>query len=191
MHGMASLNAGFGAIGLVAGSGATVALGLAPELVALRFVALGVFACGAWAFADEMGADKPLNRAGLVCLGFAVVAKILVLLGVDGGGASAGVLYAFALLFALLFWSIAFLHRGTGLKAIGAVGASMAVVPILILVAGHVFVGFGALWGMGALYSGMEGALADALRIVLIVEIVCAVWSVLAGIALWMGWIEA
>lgn len=187
---MASLNARVSAVCLIAGSVATLALALAPELKPLRILALGIFALGAWGFADEMGVRKPLNRAGLVAVAFAVLAKTMVLLEKGDASASGSLLYAFSLLLALLLWSIAFLHRDGGLKVAGAVGASVALIPILGLIAGHIFVGVGVYWGIGTLYDGLSGEMTDTPRIITIVEGVCFVWCIVASTALWTGQIE-
>lgn len=187
---MASLNARVSAIGLIAGSAATVALGFAPELVPLRFVALGIFVFGAWGFADEMRMHKPLNRAGLVAIAFATVAKTLLLLDSSAFAASSSLLYAFALLLALLLWSIAFMHRDGPLKIAGAIGASVTFIPILALIAGHIFVGVGAYWGIGALYDGLNGVMVADPQIVTIIEVVCAAWSLVAGALLWTDHIK-
>lgn len=188
---MASLNARVSAISLIVGSVATVALGFAPELVPLRFFAFGISFFGAWGFADEMGLRKPLNRAGLVALGFAGVAKTLELLNLGNSEISgSSLLYAFALLLALLLWSMAFLHRDGQLKVAGAVGASVTIIPILILIAGHIFVGVGALWGIGSLYGGMGESMATTPPIITTIDVVFVIWSMMAGAALWTGQIE-
>ncbi len=188
---MVSLNARVGAITLVVGSWATAALVLAPELVPLRFAALMVSTMGASAFADEMGIRKPLNRAGLIAFAFAALAKTLMLLNVGNSEvAGSSLLYAFTLLLALLLWSMAFLHRDGKLKAAGAVGASVTIISISVLIAGHIFVGMGALWGIGSLYGTITSETTDAPKIIMIIEVVYAVWSLFAAMALWTGQIK-
>lgn len=187
---MVSLNARVSAVCLIAGSAATLALSLTPELIPLRLFALGIFTFAAWGFADEMGVRKPLNRAGLVALAFAAVAKTVVLLDSGDAFVAGNLLYAFSLLLALLLWSLAFLHRDGGLKVAGAVGASVAFIPILALIAGHVFVGLGVFWGIGTLYAGVSGAMTDTPQIITIIEGACVVWSVIAAGALWTGQIK-
>lgn len=185
---MTSLNARTGAIALILGSGGTIALSLAPELIPIRFLALGLSIFGGWAFADEMGLRKPLNRAGMVALSFAAGAKTLVLLDA-GTAANAGssLLYAFSLLLALLLWSIAFLHRDRQMKIVGGVGASAALIPILMLIAGHIFVGVGALWGIGTLYGGANAAMESTPAIITIIELIFLKWCLLAAAALLYG----
>lgn len=188
---MASLNARVSAVGLIVGSFAALALAFAPELVPLRLFALGFFVFGAWGFADEMGVHKPLNRAGLVALAFAAVAKTLELLNLGNSVISgSSLLYGFALLFALLLWSMAFLHRDGQLKIAGAIGASVTVTPILVLISGHIFVGVGALWGISTLYGGLNDTLYDPPQIITIIDVVIAIWSLIAGAVLWTGQIE-
>lgn len=184
---MTSLNARVSAMGLISGSAATAALSFAPELVPLRFLALGFFGLGAWGFACEMGADRPLNRAGLVALAFAIMAKTISLLDGATPTASSSLLYAFALLLALWLWSVAFMHRDGPLKIAGAIGASVTILPILALIAGHIFVGVGAYWGIGALYEGLNGGMTAEPQIITIVESVCAAWSLVAGALLVTG----
>lgn len=185
---MASLNARVSAVSLIVGSVATLALGFAPELVPLRFVALGISVLGAWGFADEMGIYKPLNRAGLVALAFAALAKTLLLIEDSNPVSSSSLLlYAFALLLAVLLWSLALLHRDGQLKMAGAVGASTAMVPILALIAGHIFVGAGSLWGIGALYGELNGPTAAMPQINMVIEVVFAIWSLIASAALLTG----
>lgn len=188
---MASLNARVSAVSLIVGSTAALALGFAPDLVPLRFVALGILVFGAWGFADEMGVQKPLNRAGLVAFAFATIAKTLLLLEVATTPFSSGLLlYAFAFLLALLLWSVAFLHRDGPLKIAGLVGASAAIVPILVLIAGHIFVGVGSLWGIGVLYGELSAPTSNMPQALLIIEVVFVFWSLIAGAALWTGQIS-
>lgn len=185
---MISLNARVSAVCLVVGSVATLVLSMAPQLVALRFIALMTCTVGAWAFADEMGIGKPLNRAGLVAFAFAVVAKILVLLDVGNSDVAGGrLLYALMLLLALLLWSMAFLHRDGPLKVAGAIGASATIMSIVALVAGHIFVGVGAFWGIGSLYGQFDAARTGTPQIMSLIEIIFVAWSAIAGAALWTG----
>lgn len=188
---MVSLNARVSAVSLVVGSVATLALSLTPELVPLRFIALMVCVVGAWAFADEMGIRKPLNRAGFVAFVFAVLAKTMMLLNVDNSEvAGSSLLYAFTLLLALFLWSMAFLHRDGQLKFAGAVGAFATIVSILTLIAGHIFVGVGALWGIGSLYGQLNAVTSGAPQIFTVIEVVFVVWSLVASAALWTGQIK-
>lgn len=188
---MASLNARVSAVNLSIGSIATLALSFAPELVPLRFIALGLCLSGAWGLADEMGAQKPLNRAGLVAFGFAGIAQTLILLGASSAVIpTSSLLYAFGLLSAMLLWSIAFLHRDGALKLAGLVGASVTLVPIVALIAGHIFVAVAGVWGIGTLYEGLNGAATDVPRIRTIIDVVFVFWGLMAAAVLWTGQIK-
>ena len=188
---MTTLNARVGAAALVAGSGGTVLLKLVPTgLVPMLVLALGLSALGAWAFADEMGLRKPLNRAGLVAFAFAAMAKAMVLLQQPGSGQRFLVLYLFSLLLALLLWSLALLHRDGSLKLAGALGAAGAVLPVLMLVAGHIFLGAGAIWGISALDGAATAQPQASPAIVGIIDAIFLAWSLLAAAALWSGKIE-
>lgn len=92
---------------------------------------------------------------------------------------------------ALLLWSLAFLHRDGGLKIAGALGASVTALPIVALIAGHIFVGVGAWWGIGTLHSGLDDVTQAAPVIMTVIEIVFLIWSLLAAAALWTQQIEA
>lgn len=185
---MVSLNARVGAACLVVGAVATLALNLAPTLVPLRFIALMICVVGAWAFADEMGIFKPLNRAGFVAFSFAALARILMLLDLGNSEvAGSSLLYAFMLLLALFLWSIAFLHREGPMKLVGSVGASATLLSLAALIAGHIFVGVGALWGIGSLFNQINAATTGTPQIIAIIEGIFAVWSVIVGAALWAG----
>ena len=189
---MTTLNARVGAVALVAGSGGTVLLRLVPaDLAPMLVLALGLSALGAWAFADEMGLRKPLNRAGLVAFAFAAMARTMVLLQEPGSGQRFLVLYLFSLLLALLLWSLALLHRDGPLKVAGALGAAGTVLPILLLVAGHLFLGAGAIWGISALYGAATAQPQVSPAIVGVINAIFLAWSLLAAAALWSGRMEA
>ena len=186
---MVTLNVRVGAVALVLGSCGTAALSfLAPDLTPLRLLSFAVVLLGSWAFADEMGIRKPLNRAGLVAIAFAGLAKTLVLLGADPAVHSKYLLlYAFALLIALLLWSVALLHRDRRMKIMGAFGTAGAVVPIILLVAGHVIVGAGAILGVSSLYELSGENINSTPGIIRIIEAIFFGWGALVAIALWSG----
>jgi hypothetical protein len=80
-----SSNARVGAVSL--GVGAFIALGLshtALPLAPLRLLTLAVAAFAAWAFCEEMGLRRPLNRAGFVFFAIAVATKVQITLGLRG-----------------------------------------------------------------------------------------------------------
>lgn len=79
-----TLNAKVAAITLAVGAFLTLLLTHAEaSLAPLRILALAIAAFAAWAFCDEMGLRKPLNRAGFVFFAIAVIAKLQISLGVE------------------------------------------------------------------------------------------------------------
>src|SRR4051812_48381568 len=119
----ATLNAKVGAVTLAAGAFMTLLLShFDASLAPLRILTLAIAAFAAWAFCDEMGLSKPLNRAGFVFFVIALIAKVQISLGVEPQFVGRYyLLYAAFLLLAVLSWSVAFLHRKRELKVAGAV----------------------------------------------------------------------
>lgn len=161
-------------------------------LTPLRLLSLGICTFGIWAFCDEMGLHKPLNRAGFVAFAMAILGRVIGL--VDNHSAALArfhVLYAFGLMLALLLWSAAYLHRQRELKWVGAVGAMASLLPILLLLAGHLALGAGALWGFGALMSAVEGGAMQDNAALQWIDAVFAVWLLVTAVLLWTGKIKA
>jgi hypothetical protein len=190
---MTTLNARVGACALTVGPLGQALLGIfSTGLVALNILALGITAFGAWCFADEMGSQKPLNRVGLLALAIAVFAKLQASIGPEGAGQSAYVLlYAFAILLAVLFWSIALLHRNGTVRRIGAMGALGTFLPLIILISGHVFVGLGTFFGVAVLYRMSSTDPATNTVFLLAIEVLLAIWSLLAAWLLWSGQVRS
>lgn len=184
-----SLNARVGAITLAVAAFLTLLLShTAVPLAPLRILTLAVAAFAAWAFCDEMGLKKPLNRAGFVFFAIAAVTKVQISLGM--GAQFMGryyLLYAAFLLLAVLFWSVALLHRQRELKIIGAVGLLATVGPIVAIVVGHVVVGVGAAIGVGSLLSATDGSTPSDLSFVTLVERIFGLWGYVVAWLLWRG----
>lgn len=184
-----TLNARVGAVTLSLGAFMTLvlthtALALAP----MRILALAIASFAAWAFSDEMGIRKPLNRAGLVCFIIAAGTKIQLALGVDEHLMGRYLLlYAAFLMLAILFWSVAFLHRQRRLKAVGAVGLLAALGPVVAIVVGHLAVGVGAVLGVGSLLAATQGAAPTDTGFVTMVERIFGLWAYVAAWMLWRG----
>jgi hypothetical protein len=188
-----TLNARVGAIALALSAFVTLLLSHTPaSLAPLRLLALAASAFAIWCFCDEMGTRKPLNRAGLVFFSIAVFAKVQLILGVAAGLAGRYyLLHAAFLLVAVLCWSVAFLHRGRALKAVGAVGVLATLTPIAALIVGHLALGAGAFLGVRAMLSAADGsALADHSYATL-VERLFGLWGYVAAWLLWRGHIQA
>ena len=154
----------------------------------IRLIVLVLVAFAVWAFSDEMGIKKPLNRGAFVLFSLAVMAKAQIIVGIPlEYVARYYLLYAAFLLLAVLLWSIAFLHRDKTLKVIGSIGLLASFLPILAIVVGHVVVGFGATLGAGALLSAMEGGNTADLSFVITVERIFGVWAYVAALLIWFG----
>ena len=188
-----TLNARVGAVALAVGALMTLALShTAMALAPLRILALAVAAFAAWAFSDEMGLRKPLNRAALVFFAIAAFTKVQIALGVDASVLGRYLLlYAGFLLLAVLCWSLAFLHRQRELKLAGAVGLLATAAPIAAIVVGHVAVGMGAAFGVGGLLAAAQGDVMADTGFVTIVERIFGLWAYLAAWFLWRGHIVA
>ena len=188
-----SLNARVGAVVLGLAAFSTLLLThLSAGLAPLRLLALAASAFAAWCFCDEMGMRKPLNRAGFVFFAVAAGAKVQLILGVAAGYLGRyELLYSAFTLAAILFWSVAFLHRQRTLKAVGAVGLLASLTPIVALIVGHVVLGAGAFLGVSATLAAAQGAgLADH-AFATLVERLFGLWAYAAAWLLWRGHIQA
>jgi len=173
-----TLNARIGAISLVTGALLTLVLSHTEvSLAPLRICAVAIALFAIWAFVDEMGVRKPLNRAGFVCFSIAAFCKIQISLGVDQSVlARYMLLYSAFLLIAVLLWSIAFLHRNRELKIVGAVGMIATVTPLALLLVGHIAVGFGAVSGIGALLLFLEDSSGNGTDLLVTVDRLFGLW---------------
>ncbi len=184
-----TLNAKIGAIGLLAGAGALHFVNQFDySLVPIRLLVIGVLIMGAWAFSDEMGLRKPLNRAAFISFLFSMSALAVTTL--EAGTAKVGkfnLIYAFCLLLAVLIWSSAFLHRQRDLKYIGALGATASLIPLSLIVAGHLSIGFGAYFGVSTLLDTPLGGAQLGSTPFNIIEAMFLLWSGATAIFLWKG----
>jgi hypothetical protein len=188
-----SLNARVGAVTLALAALMTLLLShTATSLAPLRILTLAIAAFAAWAFCDEMGLSKPLNRAGLVCFSIAAITKVQIALGLASQFVGRYyLLYAAFLLLAVLFWSVAFLHRQRDLKVVGAVGLVATLAPIAAIIVGHIVLGLGATLGVGAMLAATEGGSPTDLSFVTLVERIFGLWGYAAAWLLWRGHIKA
>lgn len=188
-----SLNAKVGAVAMAVAAFLTLLLShFSMPLAPLRLLVLAVAAFAAWSFCDEMGMRKPLNRAGFVFFAIALTAKVQLAVGVASELAGRYyLLYATFLLAALLFWSVAFLHRQRTLKVVGAVGVFASLTSIVAVVIGHVALGAGAFLGVGALLSATEGLVPTDLAFVTLIERIFGLWAYFTAWLLWRGHIRS
>lgn len=157
-------------------------------LAPLRILALTIAAFAVLSFSDEMGIRKPLNRAGFIAFAVAAFARVQVALGVEPNVVGRYLLlYSVFLLLAVLFWSVAFLHRKRELKVVGAVGLLATAAPIAVIVVGHIVVGVGATLGVGSLLAATQGSVPSDMSFVTTVERIFGLWSYIAAWLLWRG----
>lgn len=187
-----TLNAKVGAIALFFGAFFTLLLThTSLPLAPLRLLGLALVLFSVWAFCDEMGISKPLNRVGFVCFCMAVMSKVQVLLGVsEQFEARYFLLYSAFLLLATFFWSVALLHRQRGLKIVGAVGVLATVLPIMAIIVGHIALGFGAFIGITGLLTAAEGGAGVDTTFVTVVERLFGLWAYVVAWLLWKGHIS-
>lgn len=184
-----TLNAKVGAVTFAVGAFLTLALShTSVSLAPLRILTLAVCAFAVWAFADEMGIRKPLNRAGFIFFSIAAMTKVQVALGVESHLVGRYLLlYSAFLLLAILFWSVALLHRQRGLKVVGAVGLLATAAPVAAIVIGHIVVGVGATLGVSSLLAATQGGAPSDASFVTMVERIFGLWGCVAAWLLWRG----
>lgn len=170
----------FGAVSLAIYSLLTVPIALFElRLIPIQTLIFAMYVFGCWIFAIEMGMEKPLVRAGMVALSFAAFGKTMILMWPAGQVPNSfGLLFAFMSMSAILLWSVAFLHRPGQMKLFGGIGLAASLLPISLLIIGHLVVGFGAFWGISELY-GYDGETdLSALRNV---ELIQSGWALLTA----------
>lgn len=184
-----TLNAKVGAVTLALAAFLTLLLShFSASLAPLRILTLALAAFAVWSFCDEMGLGKPLNRAGFVFFTIAVITKVLIALGLATQFVGRYyLLYAAFLLLAVLFWSVAFLHRQRELKVVGAAGVLATLAPIIAIILGHIMVGLGAALGVGSMLAAADGGTLSDLGFVTMVERIFGLWGYVAAWLLWRG----
>jgi hypothetical protein len=188
-----SLNARVGALALALGAPLNLVLHLeGGRLAPLSYVAWLAVSFGLWCFAGEMGAARPLNRAGLVLLAAAFCADTLAMLATDPGEAArARLVYAFAVLGALVFWSVALMHRTRAARAIGTLGATVGAGALVLLVAAHLLLGTATILGASQLFAALDQPAHAASAALAMIDSVLCVWSLTTAWLLWRGRLAA
>ena len=188
-----SLNAKAGAVALGVGAFLTLLLShFSTPLAPLRLLTLALVAFATWSFCDEMGMRKPLNRAGFVFFAIATATKVQFTLGLATQFVGRYyLLYATFLLLAVLFWSVALLHRQRALKVVGAVGLVASLTPIAAIIIGHLMVGLGAAFGVGSILSAADGGVPSDWGFVTLVERSFGLWAYVVAWLLWRGHIKS
>lgn len=187
-----TLNAKVAAVGLVSGA---LLLHIVNQfdykLIPVRLFIVAILVFAAWAFSDEMGMRRPLNRAGFVVFMFSMLALGASVVDIDSEIlGQLYLIYSLSLMFAVLIWSIAFLHRQRELKVVGTIGAAATAIPILLIVAGHISVGAGAYFGFSGLITLSNASAVLGSTPINIVEAIFLSWTAIAAIMLWKGSVD-
>ena len=182
-----SLNARVGAIVLTICAPLNLILHMqGPALGPLSYAVWLGLSFGLLCFCDEMGAARPLNRGGLIALAAAFVADTLLTLSADPSlVARASVLYAFAVLGAVVLWSVALMHRKQTARAIGAIGALVGGGALALLVAAHVLLGAATVLGFSQLFAALQEPGHSTLAALMLIDAVLCVWSLPIAFLLW------
>ena len=141
-----------------------------------------VFCFGALALSEELGPNKPLNRAGLILLAAAFSARCALVIVPAGEAASrAEWAYILAILGATQFWSVALMHRKGQIRGFGVAGTTLSGGALALLFFAHLALGgvsFAGLAGLAAMIKHGDARLAAA---VIGSNVVLALWSVFVG----------
>lgn len=138
-----------------------------------------------------MGLRKPLNRAAFVSFTFAIGALLFLTLQPTQASHQYFLIYSFGLLFSVLAWSAAFLHRQKSMKLIGSLGAAASLLPLAVLVGGHISIGFGTVMGINLLFDLPRGTSLLGSRAINTIEAIFVLWALFASVSLLIGSIRS
>lgn len=135
---------------------------------------------------EELGAAKPLNRAGLILFGAAFCARSLMAVAVEPTlYVRAQLLFAFAIMAALLFWSLALMHRPQAPRTAGVLGTAIAGSTLGLILLTHLMLGGATIWGFGALFAALSSPTRDTGGAMLTINAVLTLWSLITSRLLW------
>ena len=185
-------------VSLNARSGAIALTVFAPLhfLVSLQGAAVAPLACATWlavsfgvlCLCDELGPARPLNRAGLVLYAAAFSARLLmVVTGDPVSQARAELLFAFATMGSLLFWSAALMHRPRKPRAAGMLGAAMTGSTLALILAAHLLAGSASIWGFSELFDSLSSPSASAVHAMTTINGILCLWALISAGLMWTG----
>lgn len=182
-----SRNARMGAIALAFFAPIHFVVSLAgAELAPMAFACWLGISFGILCLCEELGAAKPLNRAGLVLFGAAFCARLLMTVATEPTfHARAELLFAFAAIGALLLWSVALMHRPQAPRTVGILGSAIAGSTLGLILLAHLLVGTATIWGFGALFAALSSPARDTRGATLTINATLALWGLVTSGLLW------
>lgn len=178
-----SLNARIGALALALFAPLHFLVSLSGAALAPLVVAswLGV-SFGMLCLCEELGPSRPLNRAGLILFAAAFFARLLTSVASDPAlQVRAELLFAFATMGALLFWSVALMHRPQAPRVVGVLGAAVAGSTLALIVAAHVLVGGATILGFSRLFVALSQPTIDTSGAISTVNAIVCLWALLTA----------
>ena len=141
---------------------------------------------GALCLCEELGATRPLNRAGLIMLGVGFLARtVMVLVPEPLVQIRAELAFAIASLIALQLWSAALMHRTEQPKAVGLFGALLSGFGLAVMIAAHILVGSAGYLGFAELFAALHRPDIQPDRAMIAITAITAVWASVTGLLLW------
>lgn len=188
-----STNGRIGALAMAVSAPANLVLHMHGQTLGpLSYVAWLVLSFGILCFCEEMGAGKPLNRAGLVLFAASFWANTMATFTVDPAMlARANLLYAFSALGAVVLWSIALMHRKEAVRAMGTVGAAVGGGALLLLIMAHLLLGASTIVGFSQLFAALDQSRQGPPYALTVIDAVICVWSLSTALLLWTGRVRA
>lgn len=141
---------------------------------------------GVLCLSDELGAAKPLNRAGLILFGTAFCARLLMTLASEPMlHVRAEIAFAFATLGALLLWSVALMHRPHAPRTVGLFGLAVSGSTLALILSAHLLMGSVTIWGFGTLFAALADPALDTGTALATINAIVALWALIMSGMLW------
>ena len=181
-----SRNARLGALTLAGGALIQLMAGLMGALAApWAYAGWLPFCFGGLCLCEELGAARPLNRAGLILMGGGFCARSLLLLVPDPAIAvRTEIAFAFTSMGMILFWSVALLHRPQQPKLVGMIGSLLSGGSLALLLAAHVAAAGMSYFGFAEAFAAIAHPEMNTQRAMLSISVVIAGWSLITAILL-------
>lgn len=187
------LNARVSAVALFTGASLQLAASRLGMLAApWAYLAWLVFLFGGIGLCQELGASKPLNRAGLLFLAASLCARTVMVVSPDHATQiRTELLSAFTSLAAILFWSVALMHRSDRPQIVGALGTILSGSALLLLFVSHLAVGAIAIFGFSDIFGALHDPGRDTRQAMETLATILAVWSIVIAHLLWTRKLDA